>query len=131
MGWFFGSDEGGEEQQLCNHVIGAAFSVRRELGGRFDAEVYREALNWELRQRSVSVKAKPALVVKYQGRPVGEFRPDLLVGERVLVELESSPKLTARRLDDARRALAAARISRGVVLNFGAPKLEYRRVEAA
>ena len=126
MHWPFGGDD--EAKKIFDAIIGAAFAVRRTLGGRLPREVYRSALRLELQQRSVAVTERPSLVVKYQGRPVGEFTPDLLVGERVVVELEAAPRLPERLLEDARCALEAARIGAGMVLNFGAPKLEYRRL---
>lgn len=125
------SEEKARAEQLVNAVIRAASDVRRELGGRFTPAVYRAALRYELEQRALRVAELPSLFVKYQGRVVGEFQPDLLVDDQLLVELDSAPALGSRRVEDAHRALHAARMPRALVLNFGAPRLEYRRLARA
>jgi len=127
----WGSREEKEVLALMHAVVGAAFEVWRALGRRFTPAVYRAALRVELERRQVPVAERPLLTVKYLGRVVGEFRPDLLVGDRVVVELESIPALPRARLEEARRVLDATRVPTGVVLNFGARKLEYRRLQRA
>jgi len=131
MGRWWRDEVLGLEDELVLEVVGAATQVWRVLGARFAPSVYRAALTWELRAHRLQVAERPTLPVKYQGRVVGEFCPDLLVGERVLVELEAAKKLHAARIHDARRTLAATRLPAGVLLNFGAPKLEVRRLARA
>lgn len=120
--------EESEWMKLTHVVIGAAYDVARALGPRFSAAVYRAALKLELERRQVRVTEQPSITVKYLSRVVGEFRPDLLVGDQVLVELESAPMLPRSRLEAALRVLDATRVPGGVLLNFGAKKLEYRRL---
>lgn len=131
MGFWSRDEEQARSEQVVNQVIRAASDVRRELGGRFTPAIYRTALRLELEQRALHVVELPTLCVKYQGRIVGEFRPDLLVDQALLVELESAPELPHQRVSDTHRALYAARVPRGLVLNFGAPKLEFRRLSRA
>jgi GxxExxY protein len=120
-----------EEKKLMNDVIRAAHDVRAVLGGRFTPDVYREALKLELEQRALRVAKRPALCVKYRGHIVGEFKPDLLVADCLLVELDAAPELPRHRIHDVGHAMAAARLPGAVVLNFGARKLQYQRLHAA
>lgn len=78
-----------ELNQLSQAVIGAAIDVHRELGPGFIEVVYEEALCHELELRGILFERQKEVNVKYKGHPVGEGRLDILVANRLIVELKA------------------------------------------
>jgi GxxExxY protein len=74
---------------LSERVIGAAIAVHRTLGPGLLESVYSRALAIELEKRSLRFTSEALLPVHYDGIPVGEFRTDLIVEEKLVVELKS------------------------------------------
>jgi len=87
-----------EINELSHQVIGAAIDVHRQLGpGHFES-VYERALRIELGLRDIPFRAQPALPVTYKGLSVGEFVPDLIVDDRLIVELKATEAGGIRRV---------------------------------
>ena len=82
------TDTHGSESELTEAVIGSAFEVANVLGAGFLEKVYKKALIRELALRGVNAKAQVSFPVCYKGQYVGEYLADLLVGERLIVELK-------------------------------------------
>lgn len=117
-----------ELNALSNRIIGCALTVARALGCGLLERVYQNALAHELHKAGLPVAQHPSLTVRYDGVIVGEYFADLLVQDAILVELK-----TARALNDSHRAqcltyLRATGLHLCLLLNFGAPRLEIRRV---
>ena len=103
--------------------------VHRELGRGFLEVVYREALWRELESRRVPFRSEVQLPVYFKGirLPTG-FRADLICYGQVLVELKALRVVGGAELAQALNYLKASRLERGLLLNFGASSLEYRRL---
>lgn len=113
---------------VSNRIIGCALAVANTLGSGFLEKVYENALALELRMAGLAVEQQRGITVSYKGAVVGDYFVDLLVDEVVLVELK-----TVRALDRAHRAqcinyLRATGLHLCLLMNFGAPRLEFRRV---
>ena len=98
------------------------------MGSGFLEKVYENALTLELRKNGLKVKQQHSIKVRYDGAVVGEFAADLLVEEQVIIELKA-----AKALDDIHRAqclnyLKATGLSVCLLVNFGKPKAEIRRI---
>ena len=110
-------------------IIGAAMEVHRELGCGFLEPVYREPLAIELRAREVPFEREVGLPIVYKGQrlPLG-YRADFICFGEVLVELKALGQIGA--VEDAQviNYLRAARLERGLLINFGARSLQYRRL---
>ncbi len=78
-----------ETDALAHVVIGAAIEVHRHLGPGFLESAYEEALCVELRLREIPFERQRPAKVEYKGEYVGEGRLDLLVGDRLIVELKA------------------------------------------
>lgn len=78
-----------ELDALARLVIGAAIEVHRQLGPGLLEAVYEEALCIEFDLRKIPFTGQPGVGITYKGRPVGKGKLDLLVGERLIVELKS------------------------------------------
>jgi GxxExxY protein len=110
-------------------IIGAAMEMHRELGFGFLEAVYQCALALEFQQRSIPFKAEVALPIRYKGKLLTcGYRADFICFEDLLVETKAIAELT--RVDDAQliNQLKAAGLQRGLLLNFGAPSLEFERL---
>jgi GxxExxY protein len=81
------------DQEISETVIGCAIEVHRVLGPGLLEATYEEALCAELEDRGVPFSRQVALPVIYKGRPVGEYRLDLVVADTVVVELKATERL--------------------------------------
>ncbi len=113
---------------LSGQVIGCAFTVLNTLGARFLKKVFENALALELRDAGFLVAQQYPVSVTYKGSVIGQYSVDLLVEEVLMIELK-----TARALDEVHRLqcvnyLKATGLNLCLLLNFGKPKLEFRRV---
>ena len=110
-------------------VIGAAMEVHRELGNGFLEAVYQEALAIEMTKRNIPFGREVAVPVAYKGQRLQcSYRADFVCFGEVVVELKAISQLTGA--DDAQliNELKATAMNRGLLLNFGAPSLEYKRL---
>lgn len=119
---------GEEIDKITAGIIGAAFEVSRELGHGFLEIVYRKALVHELSLRGFSVKEEQPFEIQYKGAKVGLYCCDLLVGYKVIVELKAIAQISSAHVGQLLNYLKASCLRVGLLLNFGKPKLEYRRV---
>ena len=115
---------------LTEKIIGCAFEVQNELGAGFLESVYEKAMVVALTDVGASVRAQAPITVKFRGVTVGNFFADLLVQERVIVELKVVSQISQQHRAQLVNYLNATGIAVGLLLNFGNPKLEYRRMTA-
>ena len=116
-----------QSRELTHSVIGAAMSVHSALGPRFLESVYRNALAWEIRRRGTGVELGQRIQVRYSGVPVGDFVADLLVESALIVEVKAVKTLATAHEVQLVNYLTATGIEIGLLLNFGAPRLQFRR----
>jgi len=110
-------------------VIGAAMEVHRELGHGFLEAVYQEALAIEMTKRNIPFEREVAVPVAYKGQRLQcSYRADFVCFGKIVVELKAIAQLTGA--DDAQliNELKATAMNRGLLLNFGVPSLEYKRL---
>ena len=109
-------------------IIGAAMEVHRTLGPGFLEPAYQAAMEVELGLRGVPFTREVEVPIYYKGMPLGvRYRADFICYGSVLVELKSLDRLSVREEAQIIHYLAASRIGRGLLINFGAPHLQYRR----
>ena len=75
--------------QITEKIIGCAIEVHRHLGPGLLEHIYEEALCIECELQGLTYRRQVAVPITYKGRPVGEYRIDLLVEEAVIVEIKS------------------------------------------
>jgi GxxExxY protein len=113
---------------LTEKIIGVFYEVYNELGFGFLESVYREAMLIALRQVGLRVGAEVPVPVSFRGSLVGVFRADLVVEERVIVELKTSEGISKAHEAQVLHYLRASAMEVGLVMNFG-PDARFRRVE--
>ena len=116
-----------ESREITEQIVGAAFEVHSVLGYGFLEKVYQRAMQVELVSRKLKAEAESEIQVRYKGVVVGDYQADLLVEDKVIVELkvakEYQPADEAQLLNE----LKATGIKVGLLINFGRTKVEFKR----
>jgi GxxExxY protein len=112
---------------LCGQIIGAAMKVHSTLGPGFLESVYQNALRWELQKLGLKVDVQKPITVHYDGQVVGIFTADLLVNDSLILELKANQLLVKAYEVQLVNYLVATGIDEGLLLNFGAERLEYKK----
>jgi len=115
------------EEQLTHSVIGAFYEVYNTLGFGFLESVYKAALERELRARGHAVAREVSVRVVYKGEEIAWQRLDLLVDDRLVVELKATFDLHKAHQRQLYNYLRAARRQVGLLLHFG-PEPQFYRV---
>ena len=115
------------EDALTEKIIGLAMKVHRVLGPGFLESVYRRALLLELRRAGLPVEDDRRISVFYDGQSVGDFTADILVEDRVIVELKAVETLNKVHEVQTVNYLTATGLDVGLLINFGAPSLQFKR----
>ncbi len=113
---------------LSEKVIAAAYAVANALGCGYLEKVYENALALELRSLGLDVKQQWGIRVRYRGADVGEYFADLLVEGRLLVELKAVKALEDIHLAQCLNYVKGTGLGACLLLNFGTPKVEVRRL---
>ena len=116
-----------KQYDLCGQVIGAVMKVHSTLGPGFLESVYQNALMWELQKLRLKVDAQKAITVHYDGQVVGFFTADLLVNDSLMLELKANQLVAKAHEVQLVNYLVATGIDEGLLLNFGAERLKYKR----
>ncbi len=114
--------------QISEKIIGAAYTVLNDLGCGFLEKVYENALSHELRKQGMIAMQQPELLVHYDGVVVGVYRPDILVGSSIIVDVKTVKAIGDAELAQVLNYLKATGLRVALVLNFSKPKLEIKRV---
>ncbi|HUX34728.1 MAG TPA: GxxExxY protein [Gemmatimonadaceae bacterium] len=115
------------EAELTRSVIGAFYEVYGALGYGFLEHVYEAAMELELATRGHRVGRQVAVRIMYKGVDLATQRLDMLVDDRVIVEIKSTPELAHTAKRQLHNYLRGTRLEVGLLLHFG-PKPEFHRV---
>lgn len=124
-------DQGGEfvlEKDLVYRVIGCAMAVLTEVGHGLHEKPYENAMVIALRQEGVLLAQQRAYPVLFRGQQIGEFIPDLVVEDRVIVDTKVIDRITDHERGQMINYLKVTGMRVGVVLNFKNAKLQWERV---
>lgn len=112
---------------LSEKVIGLSYKVYNKLGRGYVEKVYENALVHELIKQNIQLKQQAYVNVLYDGIIVGEFQPDLIVDNSLLVEIKAVSELSKTHEAQCFNYLLAASLKLGLILNFGATSVQVRR----
>lgn len=115
--------------ELTERVIGAIFEVSNTLGAGFLEKVYERALLTELNLRGIRAVEQPSVKVTYKGFGWGDYSPDLLVEDVLLIELKCVERFAGEHLAQCLNYLRASGRRVCLLVNFQKPKVEWRRIE--
>ena len=114
---------------LSETIIQSIIEVHQTLGPGFLENVYRRALLVELTQRNLSVETEKEVTVYYRDEEVGRHRLDLVVENKVVVELKTVEELSKAHYAQVRSYLKATGLSVAILVNFAKEKADFRRIE--
>ncbi len=104
---------------VSERILGAFYTVWKEMGRGFAESVYREAMDVVLRDDGVETAREFPLQARFRGQVVGSFRADLLVAGKVLVEIKAVRSLDSSHETQLLNYLRCSVIEVGLLLNFG------------
>ena len=116
-----------ENQDLTGKIIGCAMKVHSALGAGFLESVYQNALAHELRKSGLKVELERKISVSYDEVIVGHFEADMLIESCVIIENKAVHALATIHEVQLVNYLTATGIEIGLLLNFGAANLEFKR----
>ena len=115
-------------KDITNKIIAAAINVHKELGSGFSEKIYESALAEELKTKDIRFERQKIVDVFYRGKKIGYHKLDLVVDNKVIVELKTLDHLENVYLSQVISYLKATRLLVGLVLNFASPTVEIKRV---
>jgi GxxExxY protein len=115
-------------EQITHRIIGAAMKVHSTLGNGFQEVIYQRALAIEMTFQGLNFEREKEMQIFYRGQSIGTRRADFFVEECAMVEIKALIKLEDVHLAQAINYLEAYHMQVGLLLNFGARSLEYKRV---
>jgi GxxExxY protein len=113
---------------LSEKILGCCLALHRALGPGFLEKIYEEAVSLELTRAGLRFERQKVIAVKYDGRPVGEHRLDLVIENLVVLELKATAGIEDAHLATARSYLKATSLQLALVVNFARPTLDIKRV---
>ncbi len=109
-------------------IIGAAMEVHKELGNGFLEPVYQEALQKEFQLQGIPYQSQPEVQIIFKGEPLKKrYQPDFVCYEKIIVEIKALSQLTKNEEAQILNYLKAAKLSPGLLINFGAKSIQYKR----
>ena len=113
--------------QLITEVIECAKRIRRQLGPGFLEKVYKNAMVVELRKLNLNFETEKLIQVLYDGIVVGEYRTDIIIEGKLILELKATQDLSIANEVQLVNYLTSTQIDDGLLINFGADKLQFKR----
>lgn len=113
--------------QLISEVIECAKRIRRQLGPGFLEKVYKNAMVVELRKLKLNFETEKLIQVLYDGIVVGEYRTDIIVEGKLILELKATQDLSIANEVQLVNYLTSTQIDDGLLINFGSDKLQFKR----
>lgn len=114
--------------ELTSRIIGCAMEVHNGLGNGFQELIYQRALALELTEKEIAYKREFEMPVFYKNTQVGTRRVDFLIEDCIAVELKALINLEDVHLAQAINYLEAFDLEVGLLLNFGAKSLQFKRL---
>jgi GxxExxY protein len=115
-------------EELTGQIIGCAMKVHSTLGNGFQEVIYQRCLAIEMAKQGLSFQREMEMSIYYENEYVGTRRVDFFVENRIMVELKALLELKDDHLAQAINYLEAYQMEIGLLINFGAKSLQFKRV---
>ncbi|MFH1252773.1 MAG: GxxExxY protein [Candidatus Uhrbacteria bacterium] len=113
---------------LTAKIIGAAIEVHKVIGNGFQEVIYQRALVIEFENRGIHFIREKEMQIYYKGEKIGTRRADFFVENKIMVEIKAVIALEDTHLAQAINYLEAYNMEIGLLINFGSPRLDFKRV---
>lgn len=117
-----------EQDKLTHQIIGCAMEVHNTLGSGFQEVIYQRSLSIEFAENKIDYHREAEMPIFYKGQGVGIRRADFLVKGEIMVEVKAVVTLEDVHLVQAMNYLEAYNLQTGLLINFGARSLQFKRV---
>ena len=117
-----------KHEELTHKIIGCAMKVHSALGSGFQEVIYQRALVIEMEKQGLGFQREMEMSIYYDGIAIGTRRVDFFVEDTIMVELKAVTKLEDIHLAQAMNYCQAYNLPIGLLINFGARSLEFKRV---
>lgn len=117
-----------KHKELSEKIIAAAYAVHKELGQGFVEKLYQKALEIELSENVVKCNSEVPLKVSYHGQIIGDYFVDIVVDDKVIVEVKAVSDLMPAHEVQLVNYLKATGLQVGLLINFGQSVKVKRRV---
>ena len=114
--------------ELSHKVIGCVFEVHKTLGPGFVESIYEEALAYELSLQNIPFRKQETINLIYKNQFIGSFRFDVIVDDKIILELKSVSELNDLFKQQLLSYLKVSGLKLGILINFGAPSVQYVRI---
>ena len=116
-------------KELTHKIIGATMEVHKELGFGFLEAVYEEAFSLEMISKNIQYESQKEIRIQYKDQVLQKrYKPDYIVEDKVIVEVKAISSLTGNEEAKILNYLRATGLKLGLLINFGAPSLEWKRM---
>jgi len=115
-------------EDLTRRIIAAAMKVHTTLGNGFQEVIYQRAMEIEMPYHSLSFEREKEMAIFYRGHEIGTRRVDFFVEKLIMVELKAIIQLEDVHFAQAKNYLEAYNMEIGLLINFGAKSLQFKRV---
>ena len=115
-------------EDITSKIIKSAMTVHSDLGNRFQEVIYQRALEIEMGYEGLNFVRELEMPVFYREMQIGTRRVDFFVEDKIMVELKAVIELQDVHLAQAMNYLEAYKMEIGLLINFGARSLEFKRV---
>ena len=117
-----------EHEELTHKIIGCAMEVHKKLGNGFQEVIYQRALSIEMQIQGLEFEREKSMSIYYRNYNIGTRRVDFFVEEKIMVEIKARLELDDAHLNQAMNYLEAYNMKIGLLINFGANSLQFKRV---
>jgi GxxExxY protein len=121
-------NQGMKHEDLTRRIIAAAMKVHSALGNGFQEVIYQRALEIEFPYHNLAFEREKEMSIFYRGHEIGTRRVDFFVEKLIMVELKAVIQLEDVHLAQAMNYLEAYKMEIGLLINFGAKSLQFKRV---
>ena len=115
-------------KELSYKIIGIAMEVHRELGPGFLEKVYENSMMLLLKEKGIEAKQQYPIPVHFKGTKIGEYFADILMDDKVILELKTVDKITNLFRAKAIHYLKATEKKLAIIINFKSESLQYERI---
>jgi GxxExxY protein len=109
-------------------IRGACFDVWKEFKGMFKEKVIERSLAIALKNRGLEIETQKRIDIFFQGEKVGAYVPDIVVDDKIIVELKAKPLITKQDVEQFWKYLKGSKYKLGFLINFSPTKLDIRRI---
>ena len=115
-------------EELTHKIIGCAMEVHQQLGNGFQEVIYQRALAMEFELNNLTFEREKEMFIHYKGQQIGTRRVDFFVENVIMVEIKAVIALEDVHLAQAMNYVEAYNMDVGLLINFGARSLQFKRV---